>query len=175
MGHHNVSFSVPLSSVPWRVRILVTQYRPVADWVSLRVNLIMRVNLIARNATPDSNPPLDWAPPAHETLPSLLWSLFVRHPESSSRPMQPSKLGYFQSFCSNLSHKIKVWFWPIQPLNQMSSKSYKSNAGSTRTPNVSQNVFLFGGELSGDTENLVLIYQRAATKFVKIFPLPGID
>ena len=42
-------------------------------------------------------------------------------------------------------------------------------------PNVSQNVFRFGGELSGDTENLVLIYQRAATKFVKIFPLPGID
>ena len=47
----------------------------------------------------------------------------------------------------------------------------KSNSGSTRRLNVSQNVFLFGGELSADTENLVLIYQRAATKFVKIFPV----
>ena len=47
----------------------------------------------------------------------------------------------------------------------------KSNSGSTRRLNVSQNVFLFGGELSADTENLVLIYQWAATKFVKIFPV----
>ena len=114
-----------------------------------------------------ATPPLlieRWAHPAHQTLPSPPFLCFIL-----------SLFSIFIFLCPFFCcYKIRVQFCLIHcpnPCIKKAANLIKSNSGSTRRLYLSQNVFLFGGELSADTENLVLIYQRAATKFVKIFPL----